>query len=180
MVHDVAALDIRVEILERADGELMVRYQGEVVDYQEGQPPSSALWGAGSGCSSGPHLEEVAGGVASSHLTHAQRALLASLEPADEDDAHVEGVNARGRGGQGKPLRHQLHRTPTTTQQARWEAVQLAREQGLSLRVIPLKLGMARDTVGKYAKANSPPTKKPSAKERTKAAALAAPLIDAN
>ena len=37
---------LRVEVLERADGELMLRYQGKVVDFQEGPPPSSALWGA--------------------------------------------------------------------------------------------------------------------------------------
>ena len=78
------------------------------------------------------------------------------------------------RGGKAKPLRHQLHRTPTETQQARWEAVQQAGERGLSLRDIAWKLGMARDTVGKYAKAKSPPTKKLSARERTKAKALAA------
>ena len=35
---------------------------------------------------------------------------------------------------------------------------------------------MARDTVGKYAKAESPPTKKLSARDRTKAEALAASL----
>ena len=49
-----------------------------------------------------------------------------------------------------------------------------ARGQGFSLRAIARKLGMARDTVGKYAKAESPPTKKFSARERTKAKALAA------
>ena len=30
---------LRVDVLERADGELMIRYQGEAVDYQEGPPP---------------------------------------------------------------------------------------------------------------------------------------------
>ena len=35
---------LRVDVLERADGELMIRYHGEAVDYQEGPPPSSALW----------------------------------------------------------------------------------------------------------------------------------------
>ena len=87
---------------------------------------------------------------------------------------------AEGRAGKGKPVRHQLHRTPTATQQARWEAVQQAREQGLSLRAIAKNLGMARDTVGKYLKAESPPTKKLSAKERAKAEALAASLIVAD
>ena len=52
-----------------------------------------------------------------------------------------------GRGGKAKPVRHQLRRTPTETQQARWEAIQQAEEQGLSLRDIARKLSMARDTV---------------------------------
>ena len=44
------------------------------------------------------------------------------------------------------------------------------------MRAIAKNLGMARDTrdtVGKYLKAESPPTKKLSAKERAKAQALA-------
>ena len=87
---------------------------------------------------------------------------------------NVKGKGAKRRGGKAKPVRHQLHRTPTSTQQARWEAVQQAREQGLSLRAISRNLGMARDTVGKYLKADSPSTKKFSAKEFAKAEALAA------
>ena len=45
---------LRVEVLERADGELLIRYQGEAVDFQEGPSPSSALWGADSGSSPRP------------------------------------------------------------------------------------------------------------------------------
>ena len=165
---------LRVDVLERADGELLIRYQGEAVDYQDGPPPSSALWGAASACSPGPEQQEGAYGVVNSHLNEAQRERLAALESSDEDEANDEDVATMGRGGKGKPLRHQLRRTPTETQQARWEAVQQAGEQGLSLRDIARKLGMARDTVGKYAKAESPPTKKLSARERTKAKALAA------
>ena len=110
---------LRVDILERADGELLIRYQGEVVDFQEGPPPSSALWGAGSGCSSDPEQERVAEGVAISHLNQAQKDLLATLEPAVEEDANVMGVATRRRGGKEKPHRHRLHGTPTATQQAR-------------------------------------------------------------
>ena len=50
---------LRVDVMERADGELMIRYQGEAVDYQEGPPPSSALWSAANACFPGP---ETAGG----------------------------------------------------------------------------------------------------------------------
>ena len=158
---------LRVDVLERADGELMIRYHGEAVDFQEGPPPSSALWGTDSGCSPGPGLQEAADGVAHSHLNVAQRERLSTLESAGKEALE-------GRGAKGKPIRHQLHRTPTSTQQARWEAVQLAKEQGLSLRAISRNRGMARDTVGKYLKAESSPTKKLSAKELAKAQALTA------
>ena len=47
-------------------------------------------------------------------------------------------------------------------------------EQGLSLRATSRNLGMARDTVGKYLKAENPPTKKLSAKELATAEALTA------
>ena len=89
----------------------------------------------------------------------------------------VKDEAVKGRAVKGKPVRHSLHRTPTQTQQARWEAVQLAREQGLSLRAIARNLGMAKNTAKKYAVAESPPTKKLSAKERTKADAQAESLM---
>ena len=117
---------LRVDVLERADGELMIRYQGEAVDYQEGPPPSSALWGAASACSPGPEQQEGADGVVNSHLNEAQRERLAALESSessDEDETNDEDVANRGRGGRAKQIRHQLRRTPTETQQARWEAV---------------------------------------------------------
>ena len=164
---------LRVDVLERADKELMIRYQGEAVDYQEGPPPSSALWGAASACSPGPEQQEGADGVVNSHLNEAQRERLAALESSDGDEANDEDVATRVRGGKAKPLRHRLYRTPTQAQQARWEAVQQAREQGLSLRAIARNLGMAKNTAKKYASTESPPTKELSAKERAKAEALA-------
>ena len=98
----------------------------------------------------------------------------------DSGRAQWKSGQAVGRSGKGKPVRPQLHRTPTATQQARWEAVQLAREQGHSLRAIARDLGMAKNTVKRYAAAESPPTKELSAKERAKAEALVAPLIVAD
>ena len=159
---------LRVDVLERADGELLIRYQVEAVDYQEGPPPASALWGADTGRSPDPELQEVADSPAITHLDEAQRERLATLESAVREAAEGRAHNKR------KQIRHQLHRTPTATQQARWEAVQYAREQGLSLRAISRTLGIAKNTVKKYMSAESPPTKKLSAKERAKAQALAA------
>ena len=166
---------LRVDLLERADGQLMVRYQGEAVDFQEAPPPSAALWGEGTGCSPTPEGPEAAGGLATGHLDEDQRKLLADLESSIEKRAKVKNAT-----GKEKPLRHQLQRTPTASQQARWEAVQKARKQGLSLRAIARKQGMARDTVGKYLKAESPPTKLLSAKEQAKAEALAAAQMAAD
>ena len=137
-----------------------------MVDYQEGLPPASALWGADSGCSPDPQLRDAAHGVVNSHLDVAQRERLSILESAAKK-------SAEDRASKEKTVRHQLLRTPTQTQQARWEAVQQAREQGLSLRAIARELG-------KYLKAESPPTKKLSAKERAKAEALAASLMTAD
>ena len=141
---------LRVGVLERADGELMIRYQGEAVDFQEGPPPSSALRGADTGCSTDPELQEVADGVANSHPNEAQRERLATLESSAEEAV-------KRAAGKAEPVRHQLHRTPTPTQRARWEAVQKARKQGLSLRAISRTLGIAKNTVKKYMSAESPP-----------------------
>ena len=166
---------LRVDVLERANGELMIRYQGEAVDYEDG-PPSSALWAAARACSPGPEHQEGADDMVKSHLNEAHLERLAALESSesfDDDEANDEDVATRVRGGKRKPVRHKLHRTPTETQQARWEAVQQAKKQGLSLRAIARKLGMDRNTAGKYALAATPPTKKLSAKERARAEALA-------
>ena len=171
---------LRVDVLERADGELMIRYHGETVDFQEAPPPSSALWGLAGPCSPGPGLQQIANAPANSHLNEAQRKLLASLDSADEEETEVKGAAVKGEGGKGKPVRHSLHRTPTPAQQARWEAVQHAKGQGLSMRAIARKLGMSRVATRKYAVAESPPTKLLSAKERAKAEALAQSLMVAD
>ena len=101
----------------------MLQYQGQAVDFHEGPPPSSALWGADTGCSSDPELQDATDGVVITHMDTAQRERLSTLDLAAKEAA-------LRRGRKGKPTRHQLHRTPTPTQQARWEAVQQAREQG--------------------------------------------------
>ena len=137
-----------------------------------------ALWGAASTWSPGAQPQEATDGVANRHLNEVQRNLRAALKSANnEEETEAKEATSKGRGGKGKLLRHQLYRTPTPPQQARWEAVQLAREQGLSLRAIARNLGMAKNTAKKYAVAESPPTKKLSAKERAKADAPAESLM---
>jgi len=49
---------------------------------------------------------------------------------------------------------------PTFLQQARWDAVQKAKLQGLSIRRMARELGLHRDTVRKYIDAESPPARR--------------------
>lgn len=161
---------LRMEVLARADGELIIRYQGETVEFQEGEPPASARWGEGTGRF--PDLEPsvAADDQAVGHLDETQRKLLADLESSVERRA-----KAKKAADQARPVRHGLHRKRMATQQARWEAVQQAKSRGLSLRAIARELGMSRVATRKHALAESPPTKLLSAKERAKAEALLVP-----
>ena len=96
---------LRVELLERADGELLIRYQGEPIDFQEATLRPPALWGEGSGCFPSPEGSEVTDGVANGHLDDEQRKLLAGLESSVRRKARVKRASGLGRGTQGNPLR---------------------------------------------------------------------------
>ena len=110
---------LRVEVLERADGQLMIRYHGERVDFQESPQPLSSLWRANTTRSASPELQSIEDDPTDGHLNGAQRSLLDSLEPTDEDKTSAEGMGTTARRGVGKPIRHSLHRTPTQAQRAR-------------------------------------------------------------
>ena len=169
-----------MEVLERADGEMIIKYHGETVDFQESPQPLSSLWGAVGPYPLDPKLQPTGDDPANGHLNQAQRTLLDSLEPPDEEEDNAKRVVTQGSAGKGKPVRHSLHRTPTQAQQARWEAVQQSKGQGLSLRAIARNLGMSGVAARKYASAEIPPTKRLSAKERAKAETLAGSLVAAD
>ena len=126
---------LQVEVLERADGELMIKYQGATVEFQEGDPPASALWREGTGRSSIPEGSGAADDQTGSHLDETQQKPLADLESSVEKRAKTKAAASKG-----KPLRHQLHRKPTATQQARWEAVHQAKLANQSIIVVALSL----------------------------------------
>ena len=54
-------------------------------------------------------------------------------------------------------------RRPTFLQQARWNAVQKAKLEGMSVRQMARELGLHRDTVRLYIDAEIPPTRRSSA-----------------
>ena len=160
---------LRVEVLERPDSELIVQYQGHTVATQEPPPRMGALWAAVSPWSPGPELRRIVSSVGDHHISKSPQRRLAALEPVRIDEARVKTVAEKNVVSKAPAT---WGRTPTPTQKARWKAIQQARLKGLSLRAIAKELGIARDTVRKYAYAEQPPTKKLSAQERAKLKAL--------
>ncbi len=160
---------LRVEVLERPEGELIVRYDGRRVVTQEPPPRMGALWAGATAWSPGPELRRVVSSVGDHHISSSQRRHLAALEPVRIDEVQVKPMAGKDVVSKSTIT---WGRTPTPTQLARWKAIQKGRLQGLSLRAIARELGIARDTVRKYAYAEKPPTKKLSAQERTKLMAL--------
>ena len=120
----------QVVLLEQADGEMMIRYHGATVHFQESSQPLSSLWGEVDPRYLESESRQVADGKANGHLNKAQRDLLAALESSHEAEVKVKKVATKGQRIPGKPVRLSLHRTPTQAQQARWEAVQQAKGQG--------------------------------------------------
>ena len=165
---------LRVEVVERPDGELIVRYEGRRVATQEPLPRMGALWAGVTAWSPGPELRRVVSSVGDHHISRSQQRRLAALEPVRTAEPAVKTVAGKDAAAKDtvSNVSNPWTRTPTPTQLARWKAIRQARLKGLSLRAIARELGIARDTVRKYAYAEKPPTKKLSAQEREKLMAL--------
>ena len=165
---------LRVEVLERPDGELIVRYEGRRVVTQEPPPRMGALWAGVTAWSPGPELKRVVSRVGDHHISRSQQHRLAALEPVRPAEPPLKAVDGKDAATKDttRTASNPWERTPSPTQLARWKAIQKAKLQGLSLRAIARELGIARDTVRKYAYAEKPPTKKLSAKEQDKLRSL--------
>ena len=133
-----------------------------------------ALWAGVTAWSPGPELRRVVSSVGDHHISGSQQRRLAALEPvrpAKPAFKPVAGKNTAAKDTASKAS-NPWERTPTPTQLARWKAIQKGRLKGLSLRAIARELGIARDTVRKYAYAEKPPTKKLSVQEQDKLRSL--------
>ncbi len=165
---------LRAEVLERPDGEIIVRYEGRRVVTQEPPPRMGALWAGVTAWSPGPELRRVVSSVGDHHISRSQQQHLAALEPVRPAEAAAKGnaYKIAGEKDADRTVSDSWERTPTPTQLARWKAIRQARLKGLSLQAISRELGIARNTVRKYVHAEKPPTKKLSAKERDRLMAL--------
>ena len=137
-----------VDMLEGLDGQLAVRYRGEIIPSQEAPPRPGILRSFNGSSSHGPPPRPDLNG-----LSRRWEATLVALDAhaGDADDSGA--VSAR----KTVPV---SRRKPTPLQTARWNAVQKAKRRGLSIRGIARELGIHRDTAKKYMEAASPPMKR--------------------
>ena len=136
---------LRVEVLERPNGQLIVRYEGRRVATQEPPPRMGALWAGVTAWSPGPELKRVVSSVGDHHISRSQQRRLAALEPvrpAAPALKPVAGKDAAAKDAASKTS-NPWTRTPTPTQLARWKAIQKGRLKGLSLRAISRELGIS-------------------------------------
>ena len=84
-----------VEVLERPDGQLIVRYEGRRVVTQEPPPRMGALWASPTAWSPGPELRRVVSSVGDHHISRSQQRHLAALEPVRLDQAALKPVASK-------------------------------------------------------------------------------------
>lgn len=155
----------RVEVQERLDGSLVVCYQGRGIPTQEAPPRPAVLRSRNRdhGGRAIATLECLAGGVTPDGVGGQGQGWVEVVGTAREGAAAGSLVHVRN-GGAYRPNAPDIpappwapRRRPTPLQQARWDAIHHTKRQGLSLRAIARVLGISRDTVRKYAGADSPP-----------------------
>ena len=135
----------QVEVLERPGGELSVLHQGETIASREAPPRAGVLRAARSELARNPDHERIASGLGAGGAPRRLPAATAAVKVASN------GATTRPETGS-KQLR-----PPTPRQLARWKAIQQARLQGLSMRATATLLGISRDTVSSYVRANGVP-----------------------
>ncbi len=141
---------VQVEVQERSDGRLVVRYQDRTIPTQEA-PPRPGVLRAWNGHRDG-HITTRYHHVGSVQAN--QYAALGALT-VDGEGVVSGGIARKRRKAAGNPT--PPRRQPTARQRARWNAVQKAKRGGLPLRAIARELGISRNTVRKYVAAKSPP-----------------------
>ena len=138
-----------VDVLEGLDGQLAVRYRGEIIPSQEAPPPSHTqklqrllLTGAT------PTHGDLNG--LGRRWAAALAALDTGMDTTDADDTAVDNGAVRVRKAPAMQ-----RRKPTPLQTARWNAVQKAKRGGLSILGVARELGIHRATAKKYMEAVS-------------------------
>jgi len=138
----------RVEVLEQSNGQLMVRYGGEVIPHQEAPPRPGALRASNGALAPTSEMAQVVRNLARHGLSRLQLQRLAALEAA---------VPQRQEEAEPRRTDTPPPREATPRKQALWKAIHHARLQGVYLRGIARDLGISRNTVRKYIDSPAPP-----------------------
>ena len=138
-----------VVALHGLDGRLSLQHEGRIIAAQEA-PPSPGSLRNGIKPSSGDAIDP--------------QGLSAPPESAPESLTMVAAANGHGSVIDDEDLLSMTvttsPRRPTFLQKARWDAVQKAKLEGMSIRKMARELGLHRDTVRRYIDAENPPTRR--------------------
>ena len=144
----------KVEVLELPDGSLRLQHEGKTIPTREAPKSPGALRATSGALAPTPEIGGIVNRLVKHRLSQPQLRKLSSLEPlADDDDQDANESPATF-----EPPREPV---PTPRQMALWKAVHHAKLQGLSLRELARELGIARNTVRRYARALTPPANRP-------------------
>ena len=141
-----------VVVLQGLDGRLSLQHEGRIIAAQEA-PPSPGSLRNGSKPSSGDAIR-----------SPDPEGLSEPQETAPEPLTMVAAANGYGSVIDDEDVVSMTVTTspkrPTFLQQARWDAVQKAKLEGISIRQMARELGLHRDTVRRYIDVESPPTRR--------------------
>ena len=139
-------------VLHGLDGRLSLQHEGRIIAAQEA-PPSPGSLRNGIKPSSGDASQ-----------FPDPKGLSEPRETAPESLTMVAAANGHGSVIDDEDLLSMTvttsPRRPTFLQKARWDAVQKAKLQGMSIRKMARELGLHRDTVRRYIDAENPPTRR--------------------
>ena len=141
-----------VVVLHGLDGRLFLQHEGRIIAAQEARPSPGSLRN-GIKPSSGDAIQ-----------SPDPKGLSEPRETAPDPLTMVAAANGHGSVIDDEAV---VSMTVTTSprrstflQQARWDAVQKAKLEGMSIRKMARELGLHRDTVRRYIDAESPPTRR--------------------
>ena len=159
---------VQVEVLERRDGRLQVRHEGEIVPNRPAPPRSGALRASHGALAPTPEIGPIVKRLGNHRLSQPQLRNLANLEPDPiaEDDDRAANAECETQAPEVRPL--------SPRQLALWRAVQDAKVQGIPLREIARQLDISRNTVRKYARALTRPANRPHNRGATRLPQLTA------
>ena len=141
-----------VVVLHGLDGRLSLQHEGRIIAAQEA-PPSPGSLRNGIKPFSGDAIQ-----------SPSRKGLSEPRETAPEPLTMVAAANGHGSviddGDVVSMTVTTSPRRPTFLQQARWDAVQKAKLEGMSIRKMARELGLHRDTVRRYIDVETPPTRR--------------------